>query len=420
MPCSPRAFPLFSKYNWLNTMTDESYLYPFSSSSAQEPCECHIVFIHGLDGHAKDTWQTPKPNATQRLLYWIRKAFGRSKNNPTNDSHFWPAWIAGEFPQARVWSLGYPASSTAWTGHAMSLPARAKDILRLFELNHVGTQPLILIVHSLGGLVAKQLLRTALTHNDSKWEEIGKSVAGILFLATPHSGSSLVSFVNLFRGISRPNSTMENLRPDEPYLLDLNEWFRKNFAHFDLSAQVLSETKTTCGVLVVNQSSADPGIPSVRVIPVDKNHITICKPASTDDRVYLETRRFIADRINEPRNKHTWCKNTYSPKSPQLTSSDASLIQQTFNDFQDHIDSFPNDDRVLMCYIADRFAKSEPMASILKSDSIPWNGLSYSQRVRLYNATLEKLRELFVWRKSSMTTASEHLQLIIDRIDNMQ
>ena len=60
---------------------------------------------------------------------------------------------------------------------------------------------------------------------------------------------------------------------------------------------VLRETKKTSGVMVVDPTSADPGIAAVRVIPVDKDHISICKPASRQDQVFLETRQFVMDCI---------------------------------------------------------------------------------------------------------------------------
>lgn len=110
-----------------------------------------VVFIHGLGGDAFTTWR-----------------YG------ADDSTSWPRWTGKEFPEIGVWSLGYAASPTRWavlkrlfglgskdTGHSMALPDRASQVLDLMVQKALGGRPIMLICHSLGGLLAKQLLRKA-------------------------------------------------------------------------------------------------------------------------------------------------------------------------------------------------------------------------------------------------------------------
>jgi hypothetical protein len=276
-------------------MADESYLIEVARCTDKWR-ELDIVFVHGLNGHPRETWEPTKPNLLRRL--WL--AISRQIPKDRIESLFWPDWIAKEFPKAAVWSLGYPAASTAWRGHAMSLTDRSRNILQLFHLNGIGRRPLILIVHSLGGLLVKQILQTARTQNNPLWLTVGQAVKGTLFLATPHSGAFLSSIVSVFRIVSRANCTISDLEPHKPYLRDLNEWFRSNFDALGLRAHVLRETKKTSGVMVVDPTSADPGIQAIRVIPVDKDHISICKPASQKDQVFLETRQFVIDCLSGP------------------------------------------------------------------------------------------------------------------------
>jgi pimeloyl-ACP methyl ester carboxylesterase len=268
-------------------MIDQSFLLEIARCN-DDARYFDVVFVHGLNGDARETWEPSKPATRHRLWQWI----SRKKSLPLVESSY---WIASAFPNAGVWSLGYPASSTAWRGHAMPLPDRAKNILQLFHLKKLGTRPLVLIVHSLGGLLVKQIVFTARTQNNHQWEAIGNSVSGILFLATPHSGSFLASVVDVFRIVSRANWTIADLQPHEPHLRDLNEWFRSNFDSLGLRAHVLRESRKTSGVMVVDPTSADPGIASVRVIPVDKDHVNICKPESLEDQVFLEAKQFISD-----------------------------------------------------------------------------------------------------------------------------
>ena len=40
------------------------------------------------------------------------------------------------------------------------------------------------------------------------------------------------------------------------------------------------------GILVVDETSAEPNIPGERAIPLDEDHISICKPKSKDSDLY--------------------------------------------------------------------------------------------------------------------------------------
>ena len=115
-----------------------------------------------------------------------------------------------------VWSLGYAASPTKWmrlvgwlfswfssrwhdAGHSMSLPDRAGQVLDLMVQRGFGQRPILLICHSLGGLLAKQILRTSKDAIGSPAHSIFQQTRAVLFLATPHDGASLASMASAFR-----------------------------------------------------------------------------------------------------------------------------------------------------------------------------------------------------------------------------
>jgi hypothetical protein len=222
-----------------------------------------VVFIHGLDGDAKSTWHP--------------------KNVPTD---FFPKWLGEEFPNVGVWTLGYEASSSGWKGTTMPLVDRATNVLARLEAAGIGQRPLVFVVHSLGGLVVKQLLSHATGYGKSEWEQIATSTKAIMFLATPHSGSDVSKYIQYIGKIYRASVTVEELESHHPALRNLNLWFRNNCAKFGIFIDVLFETQPTNGFLVVNETNADPGIVGVIPIPVDSDHITICKPSSKSDLVF--------------------------------------------------------------------------------------------------------------------------------------
>ena len=229
-----------------------------------------VVFIHGLDGDAMSTWHPRhRPN------------------------RFWPKWIGEDIPEVGVWSLGYQASSMGWKGTSMPLLDRAVNTLSILEAAGIGQHPVIFIVHSLGGLLAKQMQRTGRDLGNPAWRQIADNIAGIFFVATPHSGSNLANYTRYLATVLRTTATVKDLEAHNPALRDLNSWFRNNCRSLGTDVEVVYETRKTHGVAVVDPTSSDPGIPGVIPIPIDADHVTICKPDSREQLVYARARRFV-------------------------------------------------------------------------------------------------------------------------------
>jgi hypothetical protein len=66
----------------------------------------NVVFVHGLGGHAYDTWRQGAEGNT-----------------------FWPVWLARDIPGLAAWTLAYEAPPTNWLGTAMPIQDRAKNVL---------------------------------------------------------------------------------------------------------------------------------------------------------------------------------------------------------------------------------------------------------------------------------------------------
>jgi hypothetical protein len=47
------------------------------------------------------------------------------------------------------------------------------------------------------------------------------------------------------------------------------------------------------GVLIMDETSAEPNIPGERAIPLDEDHISICKPSSPEAQLYKSISRFL-------------------------------------------------------------------------------------------------------------------------------
>lgn len=231
-----------------------------------------VIFVHGLGGDARNTWHP--------------------ENSGTGDQ-FWPAWLGQDLPDVGVWSLQYEVEPYAWKGSTMPLTDRATNVLALLEAHGLGSHPIVFIAHSLGGLLVKQMLRHAQEFNTLEWTAIVQQIKGIIFLSTPHSGSDLASWISYLRTILPSSVSVEELRANDPRLRNLNLWYRNNVQGLGISTQIYCETQKTRGILVVNETSADPGIPGVIPVPMDTDHISICKPKSKSNLLYIRSKQFI-------------------------------------------------------------------------------------------------------------------------------
>ncbi|MGH9845049.1 MAG: esterase/lipase family protein, partial [Blastocatellia bacterium] len=230
-----------------------------------------IIFVHGMDGDAEKTWVA---------------ANGKSS---------WAEWLKEDRPDLRIWSFGYPASSSAWVGSAMQLHDRAINFLAHLQSNGLGEKPTCFITHSLGGLVVKQLLHEALVFSPKSHKSIAGKVRGVVFIATPHIGSILAAFVYKLKYLTRPTWVITDLTPSRQ-LQRLNDWYRDHVAKAKIKTLVFRENEPTHGLAtVVNFISADANIPGVTTIAIDSDHINICKPTDKKAPIYSRTLKFLEE-----------------------------------------------------------------------------------------------------------------------------
>jgi hypothetical protein len=239
--------------------------------------ELDLIFVHGLDGDGRSTWQ--------------------KDDNPAN---FWPGWIGDELPNIGVWSLNYEVSSSDWKGHTMPLYARARDCLDRLDLTEIGHRPIGFVCHSLGGLLVKQMLKLAKEFGNNSWRPISEQTQFIVFLSTPHSGADMANWISHLGILLRTSVSIQELEAHNPALLELNTWYCNNVG--EIKTYVYCETRPTHGILVVNETSANPGIQGVFPIPLDADHVTICKPATKTASVYLRVKRLISETLQEQSN----------------------------------------------------------------------------------------------------------------------
>jgi hypothetical protein len=223
-----------------------------------------LVFVHGLTGSAETTWARESGSAC-----------------------FWPRWLAEEMPHVNVWVLDYPAAAFWWAGSGtnMALPERARSVIDLLANRGLGRRPLAFIAHSLGGLLVKAILRAAQEFRQSDWRRLLDNTRGVVFLATPNTGSGLATIADGLRLLGFAQNATQ-LHSNEPHLQDLAIWYSQNANDLGIQTRAYYEKGRVKGIKIVDEGSADPRVPGCIPIPVDANHIEICKPLDRTDPVY--------------------------------------------------------------------------------------------------------------------------------------
>lgn len=232
-----------------------------------------VVFIHGLGGHPVKTWQL------------------------NENANSWFDLLIKDRPNLGIYSIGYEAPVNDW-GNAMCLLERATNLLEQIQLCYTLKKTNFLIIsHSLGGLLTKQMVRYSSDRSD-KYGWFVKQLQGVVFLGTPHTGSNFATLGVYLNNMLGTSELVADLKNNSPTLRDLNDWYRTKHSLLKLRTHVIYEKlplkvgwfKT---ILVVSEASSDPGIQDVHPIPVDKDHLNLVKPTREDDVVYKSVLDFL-------------------------------------------------------------------------------------------------------------------------------
>ena len=272
-----------------------------------------LVFLHGLGGDAFGTW-----------------------SNSGGVENSWLGWLGEDFPRVGVWSAGYASSPTKWAriggwfsedrrdaGYGMALPTRAGQMLDSMIQQGLGQKPLLLVCHSLGGLVAKQILRMSSDALEPEGKSIFSATRAVLFLATPHSGSDLATRANAFRLLFGTTVTLEGLRAHDAHLGDLYNWYRNHAQKAGIRTATYFEARPFKGVTIVKSGFAHPGV-GEDPVALDEDHCSIAKPRDRNGQVVKAAGELIRKYLLAPERREV-AAGAAAPGRRATTRSDKSV-----------------------------------------------------------------------------------------------
>ncbi|RDL35776.1 uncharacterized protein BP5553_06388 [Venustampulla echinocandica] len=270
-----------------------------------------IVAVHGIAGNAYNTWT--HENGT----LWLRDL------------------IPKKLPGVRVFSYGYPAD-VFFTRQKGNLEDFSRSLLNDLRgerrEKEYQNRPIIFICHSMGGIVVKNALIIAKI-DDEPYENIRKFVKGIMFLATPHRGTSETQFPKLLARIANVATNMTGIAPfivstrpdlieaiekDSNILLDISTNFRNQTKNLKIASFTEQSVTPPAKSLIVDKASAIMGIHTETIFPMAGcDHTSICKFAGETSGAYKTV-------LNELRN---WVDELNQLHADEKTSEDLECLR---------------------------------------------------------------------------------------------
>ncbi|KAI9460337.1 hypothetical protein F5148DRAFT_259058 [Russula earlei] len=298
----------------------DDHFHGFTVVAGGTNSDLDIIAIHGLDGHAFNSW-------TANGVMWLRDL------------------LPEQVPDARVLLYGYNANLVKDASRS-----RIKEHARLFirslkGLEGIQKRRIIFVCHSLGGLVLKQAL--IFIRNESEYLVLRDVALGAIFLGTPHRGSPHADMARILVNITRisfhanAKQLLSEITKDSDGLMDLAHSFKElrselKFASFceQLPMKLSGPFSTIDLGLVVDQWSAT--LADESPIPVNRDHVTIAKYANASDDVYqlvVSEVNDMAEGVVTSASSKTQKKST--PTQSKVTTNDMAIVPSASSKTQD-------------------------------------------------------------------------------------
>ncbi len=236
-----------------------------------------LIFVHGLGGGSRKTW-----------------------SKTSSITHYWPQqWLPKDsaFKNLRVHSFGYDSDWSKGKDNCLNIHHFGKSLLGEMSTSPVlgdADTPIVLIGHSMGGLVIKKAYMLA--RQDSAYETLTKRFHTIYFLATPHRGSNSAKLLHDILQITYSSiAYVGGLERGSGAIQAINDEFRNHSTDTNLWSfyETQKLTRGVFGKLIVDPDSATLGCPNEKQMPMNVDHRSICKFETPTDQNYTILRTCI-------------------------------------------------------------------------------------------------------------------------------
>lgn len=195
--------------------------------------------------------------------------------------------------------------------------------------------PLVLVGHSMGGLVIKRAF--ILAKQKEAFSSIADRIRAFVFIGTPHRGAKYAHTLTRLLSLSpgqRPFVT--DLHPNSVAVQSINEDFPLYCQDLHLFS-FLETLPTSFGVIknvIVDEASATLGYTNEKVFHLNANHRGVCKYDSTSDPNYRKVRDALVLIVNDCRGYIRVLETKIESKQQKLLRGFLSLADKPEDDFK--------------------------------------------------------------------------------------
>ncbi|KAJ3565192.1 hypothetical protein NPX13_g7590 [Xylaria arbuscula] len=307
-----------------------------------------ICIVHGFTGDSVKTWQVRGPDMQEKSKpgkrfshTWIPRLI--QTRNDSSDRLLGTYWPKDLLPttvtDARIMTYGYDTHiKHAFAGQTSqnNVYNISWDFLIALEAQrqeHISERPIIFIVHSLGGIVVKEMLRRSdgCANSRAFLQSIAKSTRGIVFFGTPHGGADPRSFLLRIAeraikaaGFSVNEAIVSTLLPSSERLLELREEFAPLVAKYNWMIHSFQEQYGLAvlgGKKVVEDGSSCLNLPTVEITEhIARNHMEMCRFMDLNDVEYVKVAAALTRMAQAIRKQHRE-ENTGTPSLFEVQKS---------------------------------------------------------------------------------------------------
>ena len=242
-----------------------------------------FIFVHGLGGGSRKTWSLS-----------------------SSISHYWPQeWLPRDpdFSNVRIQSFGYDSDWMKSKENCLDIHHIGKSLFGEMCISPClrdSQTSIVLIGHSMGGLVIKKAYMLAKQSSDA--EPLVGRIRTMYFLATPHRGSDSAKLLNnILLMINTSPPYVADLQRGSQAIQSINDEFRSYSD--DIAIWSVYETQKLrvrfVSMLIVDSDSATLGYRGEKQIPMSADHRSICKYESPNDPNYLKLRNSLATTVRD-------------------------------------------------------------------------------------------------------------------------
>ncbi|TLD31118.1 hypothetical protein PspLS_02866 [Pyricularia sp. CBS 133598] len=244
----------------------------------EEP-QVDLIFVHGLGGGSRKTW-----------------------SKTSRRDHFWPQeWLPKDpsFRHVRIQTFGYDSDYLRGRDDCLNIHHFGKAFLGALSTSPClleSTSPIVIVAHSMGGLVSKKAYILAM--QDAAHGALAKRFAAIYFLATPHRGADSATLLTNVLKVAYDRSYVADLKRNSGAVQIINDEFRHYYSNIQLWSFYETQNMKFPSSLIVDPESALLGYREEKQFPMEADHRSICKFESVSDPNYIILRNALSATFN--------------------------------------------------------------------------------------------------------------------------